>query len=223
MKMLETPTIPNRMSSREVAELTGKRHADVMRDIRSMQATLTNADLRSCAESATYIGADMRAYEMYEMDKETTMCLMAGYDAVARMKIIQRWQQLENGVVALTPAEILLQQAQQMVVQERRLALIEREQATLVMQVAELEAKQTTIDSAHYSISGYASLHKKKVPTSTANGLGRRAAALSKQQGYPVGQVPDAKYGSVGSYHVDVLQQVFEVPTTAVVRVLPAK
>lgn len=87
----------NRMSSREVAELTGKNHADVMRDIRNMQDALTKANLLSCVESATYTGSDGRQYPMYQMDKETTICLLTGYDPVSRMKVVQRWQQLEAG------------------------------------------------------------------------------------------------------------------------------
>jgi anti-repressor protein len=40
------------------------------------------------------------------MDKETTICLLTGYDAVSRMKVIQRWQQLEGGpVLPQTKAE----------------------------------------------------------------------------------------------------------------------
>lgn len=94
---------PNRMSSREVAELTGKQHSNVMRDIREMTEDLTNSELNWCVESASYIGGDGRTYPMYEMDKETTICLLTGYSAAARMKVIQRWQVLENGAVPALP------------------------------------------------------------------------------------------------------------------------
>lgn len=94
---------PSRMSSREVAELTGKNHADVMRDIRSMTEALTKASALWCVESATYIGGDGRPYPMYEMDRETTLCLLTGYDAGARMKVIQRWQFLESNATPALP------------------------------------------------------------------------------------------------------------------------
>ncbi|GAC1605469.1 MAG: hypothetical protein NVS3B25_34770 [Hymenobacter sp.] len=86
---------PSRMSSREVAELTGKNHADVMRDIRGMVATLQKAEMLFVCESSSYLGENNQSYPMYNMDKETTICLLTGYDAVARMKVIQRWQALE--------------------------------------------------------------------------------------------------------------------------------
>ena len=85
------------MSSREIAELTGKQHAHVMRDIRAMMEQLSmNPDLDSCAKSSTYIGKDGRQYEQYELDKDTCMTLLLGYDPVARMKVVKRWQFLEN-------------------------------------------------------------------------------------------------------------------------------
>ena len=92
-----------RMSSREIAELTGKNHAHVMRDIREMASALTKASVHSCVEPASYIGGDGRAYDMYQLDKETTICLLTGYDTAARMKVIQRWQALENNAPLALP------------------------------------------------------------------------------------------------------------------------
>ncbi|WP_021025426.1 phage regulatory protein/antirepressor Ant [Comamonas sp. B-9] len=86
---------PITMTSREIAELVGKNHADVMRDIRNLVEQLTKAELLSCAESTTYIGKDGRSYPQYELDKDTTLTLLLGYDAVARMKVVKRWQELE--------------------------------------------------------------------------------------------------------------------------------
>lgn len=88
--------VPSRMSSREVSEITGKNHGDVMRDIRNMTATLQKAELLFVCEPASYAGANGQLYDMYELDKETTICLLTGYDAVSRMKVVQRWQVLEN-------------------------------------------------------------------------------------------------------------------------------
>ena len=97
------------MSSREIAELTGKQHSNVMRDIRVMVEELMNSNLNPCVKSTTYIGKDGRTYDQYELDKETTLCLVAGYDATIRMRIIKRWVELEAAYQkALTPEEMLL-------------------------------------------------------------------------------------------------------------------
>lgn len=84
------------MSSREIAELTNKNHSDVMRDIRSMTAKLQNAKMLYVCNSVTYAGDNGQHYPMYELDKDTTLTLLLGYDVVARMKVIKRWQELEQ-------------------------------------------------------------------------------------------------------------------------------
>lgn len=86
----------NTMSSREVAELTGKRHSDVMRDIRNMIDRISaDADLRWHCETVTYTDEQGKPREMYRLDKDTTLTLVSGYDAVLRFRIIKRWQELE--------------------------------------------------------------------------------------------------------------------------------
>lgn len=94
------------MTSREIAELTGKNHADVMRDIRNMVDQLTKAELLSCAKSTTYTGKDGRQYPQYELDKDTTLTLLLGYDPVARMKVVKRWQELEAKAAAPTASVV---------------------------------------------------------------------------------------------------------------------
>jgi len=121
---------PITMSSREIAELTGKRHADVMRDIRIMMATLNqNADLRSVCISSTYVGENEQRYPQYELDKDTSLTLLLGYDAVARMKVVKRWQKLEAQVAPQIPQtmaqalRLAAEQAEQLEAQAEQLAL----------------------------------------------------------------------------------------------------
>ena len=113
---------PATMSSREIAELTGKRHADVMRDIRSMCTDLQNADLRFVCKSSTYTGENEQQYPQYELDKETSLTLLLGYDVAARMRVVKRWQELESQEKPrqLSPAEMFLQSAQAMFAIEKR-------------------------------------------------------------------------------------------------------
>lgn len=87
---------PNRMSSREVAGLTGKAHGHIMRDIREMCAALAESKIGFCCEPAKYDGDNGQQYDMYNLDRATTECLLTGYDPVSRMKVIQRWHVLEE-------------------------------------------------------------------------------------------------------------------------------
>jgi phage antirepressor YoqD-like protein len=83
------------MSSKEIAELTGKRHSDVLRDIDTILETL-HADLAFGFKSTPYVDSTGKSNRMFELDRESTYCLVAGYDVKARMCIIKRWQELES-------------------------------------------------------------------------------------------------------------------------------
>lgn len=85
------------MSSREIAELTGKRHPDVKRDIVSMLSDL-KADARSFAH--IYLDSRRREQTEYLLDREHTDCLLTGYSAMLRMRVIRRWKELEAQVVS---------------------------------------------------------------------------------------------------------------------------
>lgn len=94
--------VPATMTSREIAELTGKRHSDVLRDIDNLLESL-NADLRYGFKTSSYVsGEPPREYRMFAMDRDSSYCLVAGYDANARMRIIKRWQELETQTATVT-------------------------------------------------------------------------------------------------------------------------
>lgn len=82
------------MSSREIAELTGKRHDHVIRDVRKMFEDLGQMD---CPQKwGEYKDSTGRTLPMSLLDKNESMCLVAGYSAKLRMAIIDRWQELES-------------------------------------------------------------------------------------------------------------------------------
>jgi hypothetical protein len=96
-----TATQPS-MTSREIAELTGKRHDNVLRDSDARLDALPSELRNGFKPSTDASGKPTRAYRQYDLDRDATVCRMAGYDAVARMKIIKRGQALESGEA--TPA-----------------------------------------------------------------------------------------------------------------------
>lgn len=79
------------MSSREIAELTGKRHDAVLRDIRNMLD-----EVQSPQKCGDYQDDRGRTQPMLMLNKEETLCLISGYNAKLRMAIIKRWQELES-------------------------------------------------------------------------------------------------------------------------------
>ena len=95
-----TPT----MSSREIAELCDKEHRNVLADIRTMCEQL-NLDVLTFQH--IYLDSMNREQTEYLLDKETCLCLVAGYNAKLRMAIIKRWQQLEQATTPRLPQTYL--------------------------------------------------------------------------------------------------------------------
>lgn len=77
------------MSSREIAELTGKRHPDVRRDILNMIESLA-LDVSSFAR--IYKDTAGRSQEEFSLPKRETLILVSGYNVQMRARIIDRWQ-----------------------------------------------------------------------------------------------------------------------------------
>ncbi|EJC0485122.1 Rha family transcriptional regulator, partial [Salmonella enterica] len=81
------------MSSREIAELTGKQHKNVKRDIEKMLSDLQEDALRF---EHIYLDVQNRQQIEYLLDRDHTECLLTGYSAVHRMRVIRRWHELEE-------------------------------------------------------------------------------------------------------------------------------
>lgn len=115
-----------------------------------------------------------------------------------------------NPTKAMTPEEFLLHTAQQLVEQSRAIKAANARIDCVDARLLDVESKQMTIDQHHYTIIGYANLMGVRgIDRKAAASLGRKAASLSRKQGYHVGKEYDAKYGMVNTYHVDILQEVF--------------
>ena len=117
------------MSSLEIAELTGKQHKNVLMDIRNM---LNQLEIQSAIFSADYKDSKGRTYQCYNLPKEETICLIAGYNVQVRMRIIKRWQELEQKESAQfkmpkTLSEALLLAGQQAALAEERQRLLEQQ------------------------------------------------------------------------------------------------
>ena len=94
--MTELLTIKETMSSLEIASITGKQHAHVMRDIRSLLEQGVHESNFGLMYRINKLGNGAeRKDPYYELTKKGCLILASGYDAKLREKIIDRWEELE--------------------------------------------------------------------------------------------------------------------------------
>ena len=86
------------MTSREIAELTGKRHDHVKRDVEVMFKEL---ELDTPKFGVIYLDSMNRQRIEYSLDEELTLTLVTGYSVKLRNAVIKRWKYLESQTVSL--------------------------------------------------------------------------------------------------------------------------
>ena len=121
-----TPT----MSSREIAELCGKEHRHVCRDIRAYVGAIVQMERGIDVRSMDWDGKEgvelfghtpiggvtmkyevnpqnKQTYPVYYLDKNATLTIITGYSILFRKRIIDRWQQLEQATTPRLPTTYL--------------------------------------------------------------------------------------------------------------------
>ena len=129
------------MTSLQIAEITGKTHSNVMRDIRNILEQLEDRrqfsfELSSRPQPMPNGGS--KEVSCYILTKKDCLLLASGYDANLRAKIINRWEELEENKRELSRKDLAL-----MVLQAEE----EKQRLALEVQKKEQE-KQTIIEEA---------------------------------------------------------------------------
>lgn len=126
LPILQNQSVPT-MTSREIAELTGKAHKEVTRDIENVLAQ-AEIDARSFAH--TYQDTQNRTQREYRLPKRECDLVVSGYSVKYRLAIIDRWQELESSnhqAIPKTFAEALRLAADQQEVIQAQAAQIEHQ------------------------------------------------------------------------------------------------
>ena len=133
------------MSSREVAELTGKEHSNVKRDISAMILQLNYPDLM-LKDCPAFHPSELKGhniaisqyehcgnrYDQFHLDYEYTILLVSGYNVSVRQKIVKRWQELESNTRITLPQsfsealQLAADQAKQLEEQAPKIEVYER-------------------------------------------------------------------------------------------------
>lgn len=196
------------LSSREVAEMVGKDHSDLLKDIRRYQEYLTegNFPLSEYFKEDTYKDSTGRTLNCYLVSKKGCEFIahkMTGQKgAIFTAKYIERFHEMQDVLQKpMTQLEIMQMSINQLVEQERRMNELES-------RLDIIEAKNQTVPNEYFTIAGFATIRKQKIDVALANLLGRKASKLSREYGYDIGKVSDPRYGTVNTYHVDILNKV---------------
>lgn len=139
------------MTSLEIAEVTGKRHDSILRDIRNILSQ--GVDAHNFVETS-YTDKSNRQQKCYTLTKKGCLILASGYDVILREKIINRWEELETKErnkyqVPQSFAEALMlaaKQQEQIEEQQRQLEANSKEIVELNGAIAEMDPKVTYVD-----------------------------------------------------------------------------
>ena len=140
------------MTSREIAEITGKRHDNIMRDIRveKEKLDLEGIDTHLIFEFSEYQDSTGRTLPQYLLSRDGVMMLAMKYDTITRYKITQKLNELENKMkLPATYKEALLA----LVAAEEEKEQLALAVTTLKVAVADTAEKVLLADSLHLDTS----------------------------------------------------------------------
>jgi phage regulator Rha-like protein len=179
-----------KMTSKEIAELTGKEHSHVMRDIRGLQEQVGNESIFGLVD---YKDAKGETRPMYSLDKKQTLLLISGYNALLRLKIINRWEELEMQKQNLLPATYI----------DALKALVASEEAKeqALLQVGNLN---TVLDNLLDWVSIIKIARFNKVKENYFNW--RVLKSKSEELGYSIKKAESARFGYQNLYHLTVFK-----------------
>ena len=206
--MTELLEVKSTMSSLEIAELTGKQHAHVMRDIRNLLEQGVDKSNFGLIQRVSDLGnGRTRKDPCYNLTKKGCLILASGYNAKLREKIIDRWEELEtekrNGgyQVPNSFSEALLLAAKQQEQIEQQQKQIEQKQATIEAQTSELKKQAPKVeyyDQTLQSVNTLTATQVAKERGMDAEKLNKRlkeAGVIYRQSGQWIVKQPYASWG----------------------------
>lgn len=135
------------MSSLQIAEITGKRHDAILRDIRAL---LEQGVAAHNFVETSYTDKSNRQSPCFNLTKKGCLILASGYNALLREKIIDRWEELESGkaypTAQLSRKELALMVVQAEEEKERLMIANERQQATIEQQNATIKEQAPKVN-----------------------------------------------------------------------------
>lgn len=202
-------------TSDRVAKELGVNHKDLLEKIDGYVNKFNSAELSAQFYIPhNYVSLNGRSVRNYLITKKGVAQLIGGYNSAVpkafelNVKYINEFERMENYIRnqqarPLTPAEQLLAQAKLMVDMENRLNTIEKNTARLENNL------RRTITNEYFTVIGYANFRGINANTYNSSVIGRKASKICKDCGLAIGKVIDSKYGTINTYPLDVLDEIF--------------
>lgn len=232
MNMLAQPnTNIKSMSTREVANMSGKKHSHVIRDASKVIDQII--DDPNLDDPCFYMDFDARGYiTEIHMDRNLTLCLVSGYSVPLRMAIIKRWDELEQksaqpqittpqDYLSALKALVVSEEQKQLAIQERDHAIAtkaeigSRREATamgrLSAKVKEVESLKVQLDKSL----DFASIKSVEIATGRKFGW-HQLKKWSKANSSEIKTIPDPNFGEVKTYHKDAWLAVYNINLSSI-------
>ena len=189
------------MTSREIAQATGKGERTVQRWVQNMTAKMTSISDKMAVSSSTHPA---------DFDLEETIAIIEegmGKNAAAIYR--------SNASRKQTPASVLTDKDFQMIAQIVSVAVSETMKAYDVRMKA-IEEKVDRVpligyDETHMTVLGFCKTQGFTVSLPEAVRLGKEAARISREENVQIKRVPDDRFGTVNAYHKAILQRVLSL------------
>ena len=179
---LATLTTIDGMDSRDIASATGKRHDNVLRDIKAMLSELEVGELKF---EGSYLTEQNKIAKCYILPKRECLILASGYSVVLRAAVIDRWAELESSKPVMT----IIDYAKALIASddEKKALLVELDKSKEFSSIKRMEK-----------------IYKRKFDW-------RKLKAQGAEMGVASKEVFDQNYGTVKSYRADVWMETYQV------------
>lgn len=135
-----------KMTSLDIAEVIGKRHADVMRDIRKEEKELGLEVSQRIFALGSYKDKNNQERPCYQFGKDGAMQLALKYDAKTRYLVIKKIEELERGNKPSYAIDDPIKRAEVWIEEQKKVKLLEEDNNVKSQLIGELKPKADYTD-----------------------------------------------------------------------------
>ena len=199
------------MTTKEIAEAVGKKERGVhnwvkMVSAKNAKVSAKIAEARETSKAADYDleetcqiieeGIGKNAADLFRMGAKNNVKVVP-QNVTDVPQNVAGFDKLAESILSMVSAVTRLCDRQES--QEGRLSILEK------------KPLQIDFTPDRYSILGYCNFKKIQITYSEAIQYGRKAAKITREKGFEVRKIADERHGTVGSYPIEILNDIFEL------------